>query len=356
MFTFSSAAVAQRMVLAAGGPSGLPDAPGEITMETQATGARPEDTSAGSISGTVIDINGGLVAGAKITLMEIVAGTQPAVERVVTSDTAGNFVFNNVGAGRFRFTIVSPGLETFVSAEIALKPGERRIVPQVALPIASAATEVQVVVTQTELAQEQIHEEEKQRVLGVLPNFYTSYLWNAAPLTKGQKFGLALRSISDPTAFLGAAVVAGVEQEQNTYRGYGQGAQGYFKRFGAAYADDTVGRVIGSAVLPALLKQDPRYFYKGSGTKKSRAWYAIEMAVVKRDDDGRLGPNYSHIGGALAAGAIANAYHPAGDRGVGLTFSNAALETAGNAANNLIREFLLRRVTPNVPGYANGKP
>jgi hypothetical protein len=288
--------------------------------------------------------------------MEIVAGTQPAVERVVTSDTAGNFVFNNVGAGRFRFTIVSPGLETFVSAEIALKPGERRIVPQVALPIASAATEVQVVVTQTELAQEQIDEEEKQRVLGVLPNFYTSYLWNAAPLTKGQKFGLALRSISDPTAFLGAAVVAGVEQEQNTYRGYGQGAQGYFKRFGAAYADDTVGRVIGSAVLPALLKQDPRYFYKGSGTKKSRAWYAIEMAVVKRDDDGRLGPNYSHIGGALAAGAIANAYHPAGDRGVGLTFSNAALETAGNAANNLIREFLLRRVTPNVPGYANGKP
>lgn len=330
----------------------LPDAPSAVAAAMQQAGP----TGSGKISGRVLDINGSMVPGARVTLVEVRPASEHPPERVVVSDGSGRFVFDGLAPGRFRFTITAAGLETFVSGEIVLKPGESRETPQVSLPVASANTTVQVVVTQVELAQEQIREEEKQRAFGVLPNFYSSYIWNAAPLTGKQKFGLALRSISDPTEFLGAAVIAGVEQERNIHPGFGQDAAGYAQRFGAAYADDAIARMIGSAVLPAILHQDPRYFYKGSGTKRSRVLYAIEMAVVKRGDNGRLQPNYSHIGGAFASGAISNAYYPAGDRGIGLTIANGFLNTAGNAADNIIREFVLRQVTPNVPEYAKGKP
>ena len=330
----------------------LPDAPGAMASGGQSV----DPMLSASISGTVLDINGGIVTDAKVTLSELGRGNVNSRDRVTLSDRGGRFLFSNLPAGRFSFTIVSPGLETFVSAEILLREGERRELPQIALPIASASTEVQVVVTQEELAQEQVREEEKQRVLGVLPNFYTSYIWNAAPLTRRQKFGLAARSITDPTAFLASAVAAGVEQQENTFSGYGQGAQGYGKRFGASYADASIARMIGSGLLPSVLHQDPRYFYKGSGSKASRAWYAIAMAVIAKGDNGRWQPNYSHVGGSLAGGAISNLYHPAGNRGIGLTIDDALIDTAGNAANNLIREFLLRRVTPNVPYYAKGQP
>ena len=330
----------------------LPDAPSTVAAALQQGGL---DESA-KISGTVLDINGSIVAGARITLVEVHASSERRPERVVTSDSSGRFVFDGLASGRFKFTIVAPGLESFISPEIVLKPGESREMPQVSLPVASANTEVQVVVTQVELAREQIRAEEKQRVLGVLPNFYSSYIWNAAPLTGQQKFGLGIRSVVDPTEFLGAAVVAGAQYQAGTFAGYGYGVPGYAKRFAAAYGDGAITRMIGSAILPSVLHQDPRYFYRGSGSKKSRVLYAVERAVITRGDNGRSQPNYSHIGGAFLGGAISNAYHPAADRGIGLTLANGAIDTAGNAVQNLIREFILRDVTPSVPDYAKGKP
>ena len=330
----------------------LPDAPSAVFAAMQQGGP----LESGKISGTVLDINGSIVAGARITLVEVHASAERTPERVVTSDSSGRFVFEGLPSGRFRFTIVAPGLESFVSPDMMLKPGESREMPQVSLPVGSSNTEVQVVVTQVELAREQISAEEKQRVLGVLPNFYSSYIWNAAPLTGKQKFGLGLRSVIDPTEFLGAAIVAGAQYQAGTFAGYGYGVPGYAKRFAAAYGDGAITRMIGSAVLPTILHQDPRYFYRGSGTKKSRALYAIERAVITRGDNGKAEPNYSHIGGAFLGGAISNVYHPAADRGIGLTLANGALDTAGNAVQNLIREFILRSVTPSVPDYAKGKP
>ena len=92
---------------------------------------------------------------------------------------------------------------------------------------------------------------------------------------------------------------AGVEQAGNTFAGYGQGAQGYGKRFGANYADGLSDTMIGGAILPSLFKQDPRYFYKGTGTIRSRAMYAIANAVICKGDNGRWQPNYSaHSGRA----------------------------------------------------------
>ncbi|WP_221312760.1 carboxypeptidase-like regulatory domain-containing protein [Granulicella aggregans] len=352
----SASAIAQN-IAALGHHEALPDAPSFVLAAAQAQSSETRSGTA-RISGTVLDINGGLVAGATVTLVEagLPAGVSPGAGLVVTSDTAGRFVFDKLPAGRFKFTITAQGLQTFVSGDILLKPGESREAPQVDLPIASTNIDVQVTVTQVELAQEQIRAEEKQRAFGVLPNFYTSYIWNAAPLTKGQKMHLAFKSATDPVEFLGAAVQGAAQYNAGQYAGYGYGFSGYSKRFAAAYGDGAFARVIGSGILPSVLHQDPRYFYKGSGTKKSRALYAISRAFITRGDDGKHEPNYSHIGGAFLGGAISNAYHPHADRGVGLTITNGLIDTAGNAVNNLIREFILREITPNVPDYANGQP
>jgi hypothetical protein len=186
------------------------------------------------------------------------------------------------------------------------------------LTIATQVTEVHVGLTPDELANVQIKEQEKQRVLGFIPNFYVSYVPNAAPLSPKHKFELAWKSASDPVTFVAVGVVAGLDQAGDRWGAYGQGAQGYAKRFGASYADVFVGTFIGSAALPSLLKQDPRYFYKGSGTKRSRILYALASSLRCKGDNGRWQANYSSILGNLAAGGISNFYYPANDRnGVG---------------------------------------
>jgi len=148
-----------------------------------------------------------------------------------------------------------------------------------------------------------------------------------------------------------------VEQAQNHFREYGQGAQGYAKRFGAGYGDTLTGTFIGSAILPALLKQDPRYFYKGTGRMSSRALYAISNSVICKGDNRRWQPNYSNILGSLAAGGISNLYYPPQDRdGAELTFENAAIGIGGTAVSNLLQEFVIRKLTPKLPNHDQAKP
>src|SRR5208282_3380353 len=178
--------------------------------------------------------------------------------------------------------------------------------------------------SQVEIAQEQLNLEEKQRVLGVIPNYYVSYDPDAVPLITRQKYQVAWKMSIDPVTWFIAGAFAGVEQAGDTFPGYGQGAQGYGKRFGAAYANLFTTTMFGGAIFPSLFKQDPRYFYKGTGTIRSRAMYAIANAVICRGDNGRWQPSYSGILGGLAAGGISNLYYPAGNRsGVELTFENA---------------------------------
>ena len=329
---------------------GLRDAPGRSQLGLTAGSVSGTENSA-SISGTVLDTNGGVLPGASVVL----TSANHATQRTAVAGSKGEFSFGELSRGSFSLTITSRGMEPFVLAGIVLGVGEKRELPQIFMAIAGTTTEVRVVVTPTELAQEQMKAAERQRVLGVLPNFYSSYIWEAAPLKPRQKFDLAFHSISDPVEFVGTAIVAGAEQANGTFSGYGQGAEGYAKRFGAAYADDVLGRVIGSAILPSVLHQDPRYFYKGSGTVRSRFFYAVSRAVITRGDDGRTEPNYSRIFGSFAAGGLANLYYPRADRGLGLTLGDGFVSIAGHAADNLIREFLLRRLTPNVPAYERGK-
>ena len=311
----------------------------------------PAEQGTGTISGIVLDIRDALVSDARVVLI----GPGGQEGSVTTSGSDGSFSFANVPAGNVKIKITAPGLESFLSTEVTLRAGEKYELPHIALPIASANSDVNVTVTERELAEEQVKAEIKQRVFGVFPNFYTSFIWNAAPLAPKQKFELAIRSNIDPVAFLTTAGIAGAEQARGRFKGYGDGLEGFAKRYGAAYGDNVIGRMIGGAILPTIFHQDPRYFYRGSGSIGFRALYAIGSAIICKGDNGRWQPNYSHVLGNFAAGGISNLYRPDNDRGPRLAVNNALIHTAGNAVANLIREFALRGVTTKVPDYANGR-
>jgi Carboxypeptidase regulatory-like domain len=306
----------------------------------------------GNIGGTVVDQSGAVVAGARVRL----TGEDQSVNQEVLSGDDGQFSFVNVAPGSFHLAITSAGFATQTFSGI-LHSGETYIVPANGLAVATNVAEVQVSLTQVEVAEEQIKIEEKQRVLGVLPNFYVSYIPNAAPLNAKQKFKLAFRTVVDPFTLVFVGGAAGVEQAQNHFAGYGQGAQGYGKRFGAGYADTVTGTFIGGALLPSILKQDPRYFYKGTGSKTSRFLYAIANSVICKGDNGHWQANYSNILGSMAAGGISNLYYPAQDRdGVGLTVENAIIGVGATAVANLFQEFVVKKLTPKVPNYDPARP
>jgi Carboxypeptidase regulatory-like domain len=312
----------------------------------------PDPNLAGNISGTVVDQTGTFVAGAKVKLTHE-GQSQP---QEVASDSSGEFSFANIAPGPFQLTITQPGLATQAYSG-TLHSGEAYVVPRITLPLAPVITEVRVQPSQTEIAEEEIKQQEKQRVLGVIPNFYVSYVPNAAPLSSKQKFQLAWKNTVDPVTFGVTGAIAGIEQWQNDFSGYGGGAQGYGKRYGASYADLVSGTFIGSAILPSLLKQDPRYFYKGTGTTKSRILYAMANAVICKGDNGRWQPNYSDILGSIAAGGISNLYYPASDRnGVGLTFETALIGIGATAGVDILQEFVVRKITPNLPNHNRQDP
>jgi len=188
-------------------------------------------------------------------------------------------------------------------------------------------------------AEQEIHNEEHQRILGLAPNFNTSYVQDAEPLTVKQKFGLALHSTLDPFTFAAAGFDAMLSQLGDNFSSYGQGTKGYFKRFGASYLDSFNGTMIGNAVLPALLKQDPRYFRKGTGSFSSRLFHAAISNVWCRNDNLKWGPNYSNVLGNIVAGGISNLYYPPSNRGVSLTFQRAAVVTGEGAIGSAFVEF-----------------
>jgi hypothetical protein len=306
----------------------------------------------GSISGTVVDASGASVTGAQVKL----TNSNPTLTQVMRSGEDGEFSFAAVAPGPFQLTVTAVGFAPKAASGI-LNPGESSVLPQIVLPVAGAITRIQVEPSSVDVAEEQIKEQEKQRVLGVVPNFYVSYVPNAQPLTSKQKFQLALKTTIDPVNLILTGAVAGVEQAQNNLAGYGQGAQGYAKRYGANYGDSVAGTFIGSAILPSLLKQDPRYFYKGVGSARARLWYAIANSVICKGDNGHWQPNYSSVLGNIAAGGISNLYYPATSRnGTELTFANAAIGIGANAAANILQEFVIRKLTSNVPNPDPVKP
>jgi hypothetical protein len=299
----------------------------------------------GSISGRVIDQAGVYIGGAQVTLT--LAGQSRKQE--AETDANGRFTFAQVPAGPFHLTIASEGLAP-QDMDGTVRPGEGYAIPDVMLLVATQHAEVQVALSQEEIAQEQVRDEEKQRVFGIIPNYYVTYDRHPVPLTWKQKFHLAYKSSVDPITFVGVGALAGADQAANRWKGYGQGAEGYAKRYGATYANVFIGTYIGGAILPSVLKQDPRYFYKGTGSKKSRFLYAIASQFIAKGDNGKWQPNYSNLGGDLAAGAFSNLYYPSSSHhGVQLVFSTALVRLGETTAAAIFQEFLVPKLTPNLP-------
>jgi hypothetical protein len=325
-------------------PDPAPPPAGAIPSASS-TPDQPDNQPSGCLSGSVLDQSGAVVAGAHI---KVSGENQPSIPEAVTGSN-GQFFLANLSPGSFQLTITSAGFATRTYSGI-LHAREIETVPPIILEVAASVTAVQVALTQEQVAEEQIKVEEKQRVIGMIPNFYVSYVPDAVPLTAKQKFKLAARTVVDPFTFVFVAGAAGIEQWQNHFIGYGQGFEGYAKRFGANYADNFNATFIGGAILPSLFRQDPRYFYKGTGSLEVRFFYALAMSVICKGDNKRWQPNYSNILGNLAAGGLSNLYYPPQDRNsVGLTFDNAAIGIGSNALGNLLQEFLIPKLTPHRP-------
>ena len=187
---------------------------------------------------------------------------------------------------------------------------------------------------------EVLRSEERQRILGVVPNFNTvESSAGVPPLSAGQKFHLMYKSSVDPFVFVADAFVAGLGQARNTNPGFGQGAQGYFKRFGASYLDTADGNLWGNAILPVLLKEDPRYFRLGTGSFTHRFLYSASTTVWCKRDNGTWGPNYANVGGNMIGAAIARVYYPASERTVGDTISDGVTVSAEGIVGSEIIEF-----------------
>ena len=245
----------------------------------------------------------------------------------------------------YKITVNAKGFAEWTSPAVVLNPGQALQMSDIKLKISVVQTTV-VALTVEQLATQQIKVEEKQRVLGIIPNFFVAYDKNAVPLTTKLKYELSFKAATDIVSIAGDLFLAGVNQAADTPN-YQQGAKGYGQRFGAAYAQSFSNVMIGGAVLPSLLHQDPRYFYQGTGTGKSRAIHAISSPFICRGDNGRQQFNYSSIGGDLISGSLTNLYFPPSNRGPGLVFSSALINTGGRVANAIVQEFILRKYTTN---------
>jgi len=291
--------------------------------------------------GTVTDVNGDAVPDATVVLKEVESDDP----RTIVSTETGMFEFRDVTLGvKYQLSISARSFADWVSPPIILNPDQFKIVTGIQLRIAAERTTVDVHYDPAEVATEQFRAEEKQRVFGILPNFYVSYESNPAPLTAGMKFKLALKVSTDPVTTAGVFLVASAKQAGNTPN-YGQGWGAYGKRFGAVSADGFSDILIGGAILPSLLHQDPRYFYQGTGTTGSRIRHAVFNPFVARADNGQSQPNYSTLGGVLASASLANLYYPRSNRGAGLVLGNFAIGIAERIGASVAQEFLLGKFT-----------
>jgi hypothetical protein len=287
-------------------------------------------------------VNNDVLSGATVVL----EGPGLKDPRKVLSDDNGFFEFVQLDPGTYHITITAEEFADWSSPDLILSPGQYLILPASKLLIAKAVTAVNVSDSSVEVATEQVKVEEMQRVFGIIPNFYVVYEPNPAPLTTKLKFQLALKTSSDAATILGVGVLAGINQAGDT-PDYVQGAKGYAQRYGAAAADGLSDIMIGGAILPSLLHQDPRYYFQGTGSNKSRTFHALSSPFVCKGDNGKWQPNFSSIGGDLGSAALSNTYYPASNRGAGLVFQNFLITTGERMLSSMLQEFVLHRLIPN---------
>jgi len=311
-----------------------------LVVPVSAQSTEAANTKTGSVLGTVVDISDDPVPDATVVLQG------PAGDRltVVTNDS-GSFAFHNVTPGiAYQVTITAEGFADW-SSSITVEPGQETTITDIKLRILTVQRAVTVSYSEKEVAAQEFKAEEQQRIFRFIPNTYVTYEPHPEPLTTGMKFHLAYKSLANPVFFARTAAWAGVQQAADTPGQWRQGAKGYGKRVGAGFADATTEGLIGNAILPSLLHQDPRYFYQGSGTKKSRALHAILAAFICKGDNGKTQPNYSTWGGSLISSSIALSYYPSSDRNAQHVFKNFGIGMGLHVAGGLVQEFILDKFT-----------
>lgn len=328
-----------------------PNLPQSMSQSGNSPSEQNSFPASASVFGTVLDEGGAVAEGAQVRLTR---PDQPKAQQVLSGDN-GQFAFRNLAPGPFQLTVTAPGFDT-KSFTGQLQAAQAFITPAMVLKVAPATTTVNVGLTTEQIAQVQIKQQEKQRVLGIVPNFYVSYIPDAAPMNPKQKFQLAWRVVRDPVSVMGVGALAGIQQATNDYGGVGQEAGGYGKRFTSAYATLVTGTFIEDAVLASLMKQDPRYFYQGTGTTGSRLRHAVEDAIMRKGDNGKWQPNYSGILGSFANSGLSSLYYPESDRSGGLVVQNALVGIAGRAINGIFQEFVLRKFTSHANSQAGKRP
>jgi len=311
-----------------------------FALSTPMLGQNAEMPPRASVIGTVTDVNGDTVPNAAVVLK----GSNIHEERIVRTTENGFFEFRDLQPQvPYQVSIRATNFAEWTST-ITLDPGQFKILAGIELRIETDRTTVHVTYDPIEAATEQFKTEERQRVFGIIPNFYVAYDHNAEPLTAKMKFKLALKVSTDPVTAAGVLLVASAKQAGNSPK-YGQGWGAYGEPMGATAADGFSDILIGGAILPSLLHQDPRYFYQGTGTTGSRIRHAMLSPFWARYDNGKWGPNYSSLGGDLASSGLANLYYPRSDRGAGLVFGNFAIGTAERIGASLAQEFLIGKFT-----------
>ena len=292
----------------------------------------------GIIMGTITDVGDTPVPGASVALQ----GRDSSDLRLVTTDENGYFEIRDVEPGRpYQVNIRAAGFSEWDSPIVTLGSGQSEVL-DAKLRIEALKTAVTVTPESSdEIATEQVKAQERQRGFLIIPNFYAVYASNPAPMNARLKWHLALKVSRDPFTFAGVGIVAGIGQATD-HPDYAQGASGYGKRFATNYANSLTDIMFTGAILPSLLHQDPRYFYKGTGTIKARVANVVYSLIVARGDSGQSQPNYSELGGDLISAAISNLYYPRANRGAGLVLQGFATHTAIHLAVRMLDEFVFR--------------
>jgi hypothetical protein len=311
---------------------------GDTSTEKAEVGAA-QPARPGNILGTTLDQSGSVAVGAAVRLT---SENQSFSKEVVSGDN-GQFSFSNVPAGPFKLSVSSAGFggEVF-SGELA--SGQTYLVPPIVLSIATVVTAVDVKVDTVEVATQEVKEQEPQRVFGFIPNFYVTYNHEAAPLTTKLKFHLAWKSTTDPITIAGTAFLAGVQQAGDEYPEFGQGMEGYGKRLGAGYGDVITSTFLSGAIFPSLLHQDPRYYFQGTGSTRSRLLHAVENSVRCKGDNGNWQFNYSNMLGVFGGAAVSSYLYPSNNRAT-FTLSAGLIRLGESSLAGLMQEFVVPKIS-----------
>ena len=338
--TSGNSLAAQETLSSSAAGAKLPNAP-VATLQAQQSPA----TALGTVVGTITDADIAAIPNAKVTLED----TASKSSRTSLSGADGGFAFQSVPAGTYVIRVVAVGFAGWKTNKRPASRGPELHRASVKLEVETINTTVNAISIE-ELAEQQVTVEEHQRIVGLIPNFYVTYVPDAAPLTSKQKFKLAVVVSKDPATFVLTGITAGLEHWENDLSGYGQGFGGYAKRYAASYGDNLSSTFLSAAILPSLLHQDPRYFYRGRGSILVRALYAISTIAICKGDNGRWQPNYSNVVGDIASAGISNLYYPSTDRhNAHVTIDNSLIGVASGAFANLFQEFALHHFTAGAP-------